>query len=152
MPHGGRIIINRKLDICRYEEEQQAAIFLENKSFRYFTNYATCPWLSLFGPCLSLVCSCLSRVRPCLFRVSSMMSLIHLVSYIYLIAGQSNGYYPWIGLFHKVRLAPTMVLTSPLRVLLHIVWVGQYCFYTSGFILLGFFALCTSPKGLIIQI
>ena len=57
--------------------------------------------------------------------------------FIYFIAGQSNGYYPWIGLSHKVRLAPTMVLTSPSRVLLHNVWICQYCFYTSGFILLG---------------
>ena len=46
----------------------------------YFTNYATCPWLSLFCPWLSLVCPWLSRVCPCLSRVSSRMSLIHLVS------------------------------------------------------------------------
>ena len=30
--HGGRIIINRKLDICRYEEQQEAAIFLVRES------------------------------------------------------------------------------------------------------------------------
>ena len=52
----------------------------------YFTNYATCPWLSLFCPWLSLVCPWLSlvcpwlsRACPCLFRVSSRMSLIHCV-------------------------------------------------------------------------
>ena len=49
-------------------------------NFPYFTNYATCPWLSLFCPWLSLVCPWLSWVCPCLSRVISRMSLIHLVS------------------------------------------------------------------------
>ena len=48
----------------------------------YFTNYATCPWLSLFCPWLPLVCPWLSQVCPCLSRVSSRMSLIHLISNI----------------------------------------------------------------------
>ena len=34
----------------------------------YFTNHATCPWLSLFCPWLSLVCPWLSRVCLCLFQ------------------------------------------------------------------------------------
>ena len=46
----------------------------------FFTNYATCPLLSLFCPWLSLVCPCLSVVCPSLSLVSSRMSLIHLVS------------------------------------------------------------------------
>ena len=47
---------------------------------RYFTNYVSCHWLSLFCPWLFLVCPWLSRVCPWLSRVSSRMSLIHLVS------------------------------------------------------------------------
>ena len=50
---------------------------------RYFINYATCPWLSLFCPWLSLVCPWLSLVcpwlslaYPCLSLVSPSISLL----------------------------------------------------------------------------
>ena len=44
----------------------------------YFTNYATCPLLSLFCPWISLVCPWLSLVGLCLSLVSPWMSLVHL--------------------------------------------------------------------------
>ena len=44
-------------------------VIQRRKILGYFTNYATCPWLSLFCPWLSLV-------RPCLSLVSPRMSLV----------------------------------------------------------------------------
>ena len=52
----------------------------------YFTNYATCPWVSLFCPWLSLVCPWLSPVRPCLSLVSPRMSLVCLNHPLYLVS------------------------------------------------------------------
>ena len=46
----------------------------------YFTNFATCPWLSLIYPWLSLPYPCLSLLYPCLSLLSPWLSLVSLLS------------------------------------------------------------------------